>query len=50
MRLRLFLARNMTEAMAQIREELGEEAVILESRRTARGVEVTAALEPAATA
>jgi flagellar biosynthesis protein FlhF len=47
MRLRVFHAPRMAEAMAQIRAELGEEAVILESRRTARGIEVTAALDPA---
>lgn len=46
MRLKLFHGANMAEAMAQIREELGAEAVILEQRRTRHGVEVTAALEP----
>ncbi|MCB4824780.1 flagellar biosynthesis protein FlhF [Roseicella aerolata] len=35
----------MAEAMARLRAELGEEAVILETRRVAGGVEVTAALE-----
>ncbi|MDO9710025.1 flagellar biosynthesis protein FlhF [Paracraurococcus lichenis] len=45
MRLRLFRAPRMAEAMAQVRAELGEEAVILETRRVAGGVEVTAALE-----
>jgi flagellar biosynthesis protein FlhF len=47
MRLKLFHASRIAEAMAQIRAELGEEAVILETRRTRSGVEVTAALEPA---
>ncbi len=47
MRLRVFHAPRMAEAMALVRAELGAEAVILDSRRTARGVEVTAALEPA---
>lgn len=47
MRLRVFHAPRMAEAMAQVRAELGAEAVILGSRRTAGGVEVTAALEPA---
>jgi flagellar biosynthesis protein FlhF len=47
MRLRVFRARRMAEAMAQLRAELGDEAVILGSRRVADGVEVTAALDPA---
>lgn len=45
MRLKLFHAANMAEAMAQIRDELGADAIILEQRRTRHGVEVTAALE-----
>ena len=48
MRLRLFRAPRMAEAMAQVRAALGEEAVILATRRVAGGVEVTAALEAAA--
>jgi flagellar biosynthesis protein FlhF len=36
----------MAEAMAQIRAELGADAIILEQRRTRHGVEITAALEP----
>ena len=47
MRLRLFRASSMAEAMAMVRAELGEDAVILGSRRVAGGMEVTAALEPA---
>ncbi|GGC56757.1 GTP-binding protein [Siccirubricoccus deserti] len=47
MRLKLFHASRIAEAMALVRAELGEEAVILETRRTRSGVEVTAALEPA---
>lgn len=47
MRLRLFRAPSMAEAMAQVRAELGDEAVILGSRRVAGEMEVTAALEPA---
>jgi flagellar biosynthesis protein FlhF len=35
----------MADAMARLRAELGEEAVILSTRRTAEGVEVTAAQE-----
>ncbi|MCX7369636.1 MAG: hypothetical protein NTX90_12235 [Alphaproteobacteria bacterium] len=46
MRLKLFHGANMAEAVAQIRAELGADAIILEQRRTRRGVEVTAALEP----
>ena len=46
MRLKIFHGANMAEAMAQIRTELGPDAIILEQRRTRLGVEVTAALEP----
>jgi len=46
MRLKLFRAPRMAEAMAMVRAELGEEAVILGSRRVGGQVEVTAALEP----
>jgi len=45
MRLRLFRAAGMGEAMALLRAELGTDAVILETRRVAGGVEVTAALD-----
>jgi flagellar biosynthesis protein FlhF len=46
MRLKIFHGANMAEAMAQIRAELGPDAIILEQRRTRLGVEITAALEP----
>jgi flagellar biosynthesis protein FlhF len=46
MRLKLYRAATVTEAMAQVRSELGADALILSTRRTAEGVEVTAALEP----
>lgn len=46
MRLRLFRAPSMAEAMAKVRAELGDDAVILGSRRVAGEMEVTAALEP----
>lgn len=46
MRLKIFRAARMPEAMAQLREELGADAVILSTRRTAQGIEITAALEP----
>jgi flagellar biosynthesis protein FlhF len=45
MRLKTFRARRMDEAMALLREELGAEAIILATRRSATGVEITAALE-----
>ena len=46
MRLKLFRAPAMAQAMAQVRAELGEDALILATRRLGDGVEVTAALEP----
>lgn len=46
MRLKTFRAARMPEAMALLREELGADAVILSTRRTAQGIEITAALEP----
>jgi flagellar biosynthesis protein FlhF len=46
MRLKLYRAAAMAEAMARVRAELGEDALILATRRVGDGVEVTAALEP----
>lgn len=46
MRLRLFRAPAMQAAMAQLRAELGPDALILGTRRVAGGVEITAATEP----
>jgi flagellar biosynthesis protein FlhF len=46
MRLKLYRAPKMAEAMARVRAELGEDALILTSRQVGDGVEVTAALEP----
>ena len=46
MRLKLYRAANTAEAMAQVRAELGVDALILGTRRVQGGVEVTAALEP----
>lgn len=43
MQLRRFRAPRMAEAMAEVRAALGGEAVILDTRRVAGGVEVTAA-------
>ena len=46
MRLKLFRAATVPDAMARVRAELGAEALILGIRRVGEGVEVTAALEP----
>jgi len=46
MRLKVFRAPAMAAAMAQVRAELGPDALILGTRRVAGGVEITAALEP----
>lgn len=47
MRLKLYRAPDNAAAIAQVRAELGADALILSSRRIQGGVEVTAALEPA---
>ena len=47
MRLKSFHAASMTEAMRQVREALGEDAMIIASRTRRGGVEITAAAEPA---
>ncbi len=44
--MKLYRAPVMAEAMAQVRAELGLDALILATRRVKDGVEVTAALEP----
>ena len=46
MRLKLYRAAGMAEALAAIRGELGAEALILSTRRVGGGVEVTAAVQP----
>jgi flagellar biosynthesis protein FlhF len=48
MRLKLYRARDVAAAMAQVRAELGVDALILSTRRVGDGVEVTAALETTA--
>ena len=48
MRLKIYRAASMAEAMGLVRAELGAEALILSTRRVGQGVEVTAALEPSA--
>lgn len=45
MRVKIYRAAGMREAMAQVRDDLGADALILATRRVADGVEVTAALE-----
>ncbi|MBY0335389.1 MAG: GTPase [Acetobacteraceae bacterium] len=47
MRLRVFHARTASLALEQVRDALGEEAVVLSTRRVAGGVEVTAAQDGA---
>lgn len=46
MRLKLYRAASMLEAIARVRAELGEDTLILATRRVGDGAEVTAALEP----
>ncbi len=46
MRLKLYRAPGVAEAMARVRAELGLDALILATRRVTDGVELTAALEP----
>ena len=46
MRLKLYRASGVTEAIARVRADLGADALILATRRVGDGVEVTAALEP----
>ena len=48
MRLKLYRAANMAEVMAQVRFELGPDALILRTRRVADGVEMTVAVDPEA--
>lgn len=48
MRLRTFLAESMTDAIEQVRNALGDDAIIVSSHETDRGsIEVTAAVETA---
>jgi flagellar biosynthesis protein FlhF len=47
MRLKIYQAPNIGAAMAMVRTELGPDALILGTRQTDGGVEVTAAVEPA---
>ena len=45
MRLKLYRAATMAEAMAQLRDELGPEALILATKRVTGGIELTAGLD-----
>lgn len=46
MRLKLYRAATVAQAMSQVRSELGPEALILSTRRVGGGVELTAAIDP----
>ncbi|MGC9385409.1 MAG: flagellar biosynthesis protein FlhF [Hydrogenovibrio sp.] len=48
MKLKRYLAPNMRRAMALVRDELGDDAVIMSTRQTDEGVEVVAAIDPEA--
>lgn len=50
MKLKRYLAPTMRQAMALVRDELGDDAVIMSSRKTDSGVEVVAAIDPEAQA
>ncbi len=49
MRLRSFTAKTMREAMTQVREAMGDDAIIISTHRNARGggIQITAAIDPA---
>lgn len=46
MKLKRYLGSNMRQVMALVREELGDDAVIMSTRNTDNGVEVVAAIDP----
>ena len=46
MKLKRYLATNMRQAMDLVRNELGDDAVIMATRNTDEGVEIVAAVEP----
>lgn len=48
MKLKRYLAPNMRRAMLLVRDELGDDAVIMSTRQTDEGVEVVAAIDPEA--
>ncbi|MCL5041426.1 MAG: flagellar biosynthesis protein FlhF, partial [Gammaproteobacteria bacterium] len=45
MKVKRFFAASMSQAMKQVREELGPEASIIGNRRVVGGIELTAALD-----
>ena len=45
MKVKRYVAKDMRQALKQVRDELGPEAVILSNRRVKRGVEILASLE-----
>jgi flagellar biosynthesis protein FlhF len=45
MQTKRFVAADMTRALTLVRDEMGEDAMILSTQRTAKGVEIVAALE-----
>jgi flagellar biosynthesis protein FlhF len=47
MRIKIYRAASVADAMAQLRRELGPEALILATKRVTGGVELTAATDPA---
>lgn len=49
MKLKRFLAPNMRQVMNLVRDELGEDAVIMSTRKGSEGIEVVAAIDPDAT-
>jgi len=48
-KLKRFLAPNMRQVMNLVRDELGEDAVIMSTRKGSEGIEVVAAIDPDAT-
>lgn len=49
MKLKRYLGPNMRQVMALVREELGDDAVIMSTRNTDEGVEIVAAVDPDST-
>ncbi|MGB3461999.1 MAG: flagellar biosynthesis protein FlhF, partial [Rhodanobacter lindaniclasticus] len=45
MKIKRYVAADMRQAMREVREEQGDEAVILSTRRIAEGIEIIAALD-----
>ena len=47
MKIRRFFGKDMREALKQVKDELGGEAVIMSNKKVANGVELVAAIDPA---